>query len=143
MAEFTIAGIEYRSARLNARQQWNVVRRLAPLLAAAGDLLKLAETPAQGGETDAFAAFAPFAEALSVLTDEQSNYILDTCLKAASRKASEQWRPVMQGDVCMWEDIDMPAMLQITWQVMQESLSSFLGGLPGITRAALGAPPQS
>ncbi len=141
MAEFQIGGVEYRTARLNARQQWNVVRRLAPLLAAAGDLLKLAAPATEGDDApkdDAFAAFAPFAEALAGLTDDASDYILDTCMRATARRSGDQWRPIFNGGVMMFDDIDMKAMLQIAWNVMQESLSGFLGDLPGLSRSQAG-----
>ena len=138
MAEFTIGEVSYRTTKLNARQQWNIARRIAPLLSGAGDLLKALDAGAPASDVDYFAAFGPLANALAGLSDEASDYVLNTCMRATTRLAGEQWRPVMTPDgTLMWQDVDMKVMLVIAWNVLQESLGGFLSDLPGNTRAKL------
>lgn len=144
MAEFSIGEKTYRTAKLNARQQWNVTRRLAPLMAAAGDMLKLLSPDAAMADgtppSDYFAAMKPLADAMSSLSDEDSDYILNTCMKATMRKSGERWVPIITGDQLLFEDIDMAAMLRTAQEVLQESLGGFFAGLPGLSRSQETAP---
>lgn len=134
--EFTSFGNEYRVMRMKAKQQWNCARRLAPLLAKSGNLIAaVQQDPSGTGGIDFFAAFQPFAEALSELSDEASDYVIDTCLGHAQRKAANGYRPVVMNGTMMWDDIEMPEMLEITFNVLRENLGNFLQGLPGQTPA--------
>ncbi|WP_368733775.1 phage tail assembly chaperone, partial [Citrobacter koseri] len=67
MAEFEVDGQTYRSGRMNARTQFHVLRRMAPLL---GPLQSLAAN--QGGAN----ALPVFADAIGGLSDEATDYIL-------------------------------------------------------------------
>lgn len=130
--EFTSFGNEYRVLKMKAKQQWNCARRLAPLLAKSGGLIDAVQRDPTGtAGVDFFAAFQPFAEALSELTDEASDYIIDTCLAHAMRKGPAGYRPIVANGTIMWDDIEMPGMLEITFNVLRENLGNFLQGLPG------------
>lgn len=137
MAEIEIGGINYRTAKLNARQQINVARRLAPLLAGAGELMKAFEAYSPDNastadpDLDVFHAFAPLAKALADLTDEDSDYIVTTCLRATVRESNNAFVPVMRGEMQMFDDLDATAVLKIVFAVVQESLGGFLAALPG------------
>jgi hypothetical protein len=116
--EFEINGQTYRSSKLNARQQFHVSRRLAPVL---GGL-----ATASGSAAEDFAHFLqPIADAVAKMSDDDCDYILDTCLAVVQRQQGTAWAQIFVAKNIMFEDIDMAAMLQIAAKVIQENLGSF------------------
>ena len=114
MAEFTVAGIPYRTPhKLNARQQFHIARRLGPVITQVGQQLPLIQAAIAGqvaqvesansdGEAgdvmnaarrlaQQIAMFEelgrPILEALAKLTDADCNYVFDLCLSAVQRLA--------------------------------------------------------
>ncbi|SAL25717.1 phage tail assembly chaperone [Caballeronia telluris] len=127
-----ISGQQYRIGRLDAKRQFHVARRLAPLLAGLGGALK--------GEAKGFAEMvSPIAEALAKMSDEDTDYVLDTCLLVVQRQSGQGWQSVMvKNGGLLFQDIDLPAMLQLTVAVIQQNLGSFFpaGPSPASTAAA-------
>jgi hypothetical protein len=127
-----ISGQQYRIGRLDAKRQFHVARRLAPLLAGLGGALK--------GEAKGFAEMvSPIAEALAKMSDEDTDYVLDTCLLVVQRQSGQGWQSVMvKNGGLLFQDIDLPAMLQLTVAVIQQNLGSFFPGGPSsaLTAAA-------
>lgn len=136
MAEFELGENTYRIGRLDAFRQFHLSRKIAPLIptlipafltlrntsregAAASDLGSMAE------------AFAPFAEGIANMSDEAAEFILGSCLSVVQRKHGSAWMPVWsaQNKTCMFDDIDLAQMVQISVRVMEGSLGPFLRGL--------------
>lgn len=124
MAEFEVAGQTYRSGKMNARTQWHVLRRAAPIV---GPIQSLA-SGAPSGE-----AFAIMAKAIASLSDEEADYILDECLAVVERQQGPTaWAKIKMssGPGLMFDDIDMMAMLAIASHVMRDNYAAvFQGGL--------------
>lgn len=131
MIEFEINGVQYRSDRMAAKKQFHVARRLAPLLAGLGG-------SALRGEKAGFAEFiGPIAEALSKMSDEDTDYVIDECLRTVQRLQGERWQSVTsRGGDLMFDDIDLPVMLRLTVAVIQQSLGGFFPGGPSISTEA-------
>jgi hypothetical protein len=125
-----INGQSYRIGRLDAKKQFHVARRLAPLLAGLGGALK--------PEAKGFAELvSPIAEALAKMSDEDTDYVLDTCLMVVQRQQGEGWQNVMvKGGGLMFQDIDLPTMLRLAVAVIQQNLGSFFPGGPSTLTAA-------
>ncbi|VXB25187.1 putative bacteriophage protein [Burkholderia sp. 8Y] len=125
-----INGQSYRIGRLDAKKQFHVARRLAPLLAGLGGALK--------GKAQGFAELvSPIADALAKMSDEDTDYVLDTCLSVVARQQGDGWQNVMvKGGGLVFQDIDLPAMLQLTVAVVQQNLGSFFPGGPSTSTAA-------
>jgi hypothetical protein len=147
MREENINGHTYQIGNLDAKRQFHVVRRLAPVLAAGGAAarawLQRADAGASGGDVASldglFAAFGPLAEALGGMTDEATDYVINTCLAACRRQNGGTWALVAtQGGAIMFSDLTMAEMLRLTLLVLQENLSGFLGEIGG----AMNAEPQ-
>jgi len=119
--DFTINGSDYRSGKLDAKKQFHLARRLGPVLA------KLPGVP----ESEIFAAVA---EEIADMSDEQCDYILDTCMAVVKRQQGDAWAPIFnaRAGVMQFDDIDMPAMLTIARYVIEENLASFFGGKLGL-----------
>jgi hypothetical protein len=120
--EFEINGQKYRSGKLNARQQFHVARRLAPVL---GGL-----ATASKGQTDNFATFLqPIADAIAGMSDADCDYVLDTCLASVQRQQQgSTWANIFVNKAQMFDDIDMGVMLQIASKVITENLGGFFQG---------------
>lgn len=118
-----VGGQKYRIGRIDARKQFHVARRLAPLLAG------------MSGLTDKNAGFAaliaPLTDALSGMSDEDVDYVLDVCLGVCQRiQSNGQGAPVTaRGGSLMFEDIDMGQMIQLAVKVIQENLGGFFPGV--------------
>lgn len=126
--EFEVKGQAYRAGRLDAKRQFHVTRRLAPLLAAAGGSLEQIKT-------DPFSLFAPLAQGIASLPDADADFVIDTCLGVVQRKQGKSWAPVTSPGGLMFEDIGMAEMLQIVGKVLAENLGGFFGDLLGLASA--------
>jgi hypothetical protein len=158
MAECEINGVKYSTGQLNARMQWNITRRISPIISEVLPALRqYTEAPiivpsANGALPDDGQARAdaderlitvlqPFMDALSKLTDEQSDYIIDTCLKVATRARPDNsgWTKLMTPDgQFLFADVDMRVMLELTVRTIMDNLSDFTAALPGLSRVPQG-----
>jgi hypothetical protein len=128
---FAVAGQTYRTARMNAFAQANVLRKLAPIVAGFGNLSQMAQAargPEGGLEVLAAADLGPGLEALARLPDADVEAIMNASLATVSRKVEGDrgWQKVMTAPgVFMFDDIDGAVMLQIVWNVLKENLEGF------------------
>jgi hypothetical protein len=113
-----VGGQKYRIGRIDARKQFHVARRLAPLLAGMGSV---------PDKSAGFAAFlGPLTDALSGMSDQDVDYVLDVCLGVCQRmQPNGHPAPVMVRGGLMFEDIDMGQMIQLAVKVIQENLGGF------------------
>lgn len=134
MIEFTVGSATYRTDRkLTVFQQHDVVRRIAPLFAGlAGSMSSSPQQAAADIGAALFANMGPLTDALASMSDSSSDYVLKTCLSVVSRQHSggTGWARLTTstGDM-MFEDIDLLALYQIVWKVLEENLAGFFGGL--------------
>lgn len=118
-----VGGQMYRIGRMDAKKKFHVARRLAPLLAG------LTSAKSGGGMAE---AIAPIAEALSRMTEEDTDYVLDACLAVCQREQPNgQWAPVCTTTGrMMFQDIDMPEMVQLAVNAVRTNLAAFFPGTP-------------
>jgi hypothetical protein len=130
MTEIEIKGVNYRCGRMDAKKQFHVARRLAPLLAGLGGAIK--------GDAAGFTELiSPIADALSKMSDKDTDYVIDTCLLVVQRRQGDAWQSVTARDgSLMFDDIDLPALLQLTVAVIQQNLGSFFPAGPSTSTAA-------
>jgi hypothetical protein len=123
VTEITDGGHKYRVGRLDARKQFHIVRRLAPVL---GELQAVASVKKPED------AFAPLAVAVSRLSDEDSDYCIFGLLAVVSREQEQGlgWGPVSTGTTLMYDDVDLGAMLRLAWFAFSENLSGFFPAAP-------------
>ncbi len=136
--EVEVDGFAYQIGQLNAFDQLHVFKRLLPMLAGLnvegdGDL---AAKAAKG--------FEAMAANLQKLSDQDCDYIVNTCLTAVRRKVGNTWAPVMTRDKqLMYQDIKLTVMLNLTGQVIQENLSDFFNTAGATSGAPKAAPAQN
>lgn len=121
--EFELEGRTYRVNKIDARTQFHIVRRLAPVLGEIAPALQ-----GKGG----LEALPPLANAVAKLTDSDADYIIFGLLKAVVRKQDQGlgWGPVTTGEQLMYDDITMPLMLKLAWQSFSFNMSGFFAALP-------------
>lgn len=119
MAEFEVNGALYRAGKMDAFRQFHVARRLAPVVGSLGSLSQAARNPVE--------ALAPVAQAIAGLSDADCEYVLGTCLGVVQRQQGNAWANIWNASAKrpMFEDIDLPAMLQIAMHVLQDTLGGF------------------
>ena len=152
MREETVNGVDYPIGRLTAKQQFNVLRRLGPVFAAAKPAAKLwVEQAAKATDTgekpafdtakmvdDIFDSVGPLATALGTLTDETTDYVLGTCLSVVMvNRSGASWAPMAnKSGQLMFEDLELMTMLRLVLLVIQDNMSSFFpavrGASPGV-----------
>lgn len=136
MNELEIGGHTYRIGRLSALTQFHCARRIAPALAAVG--AGFGEVSEAAKETSAdnvlFAVMEKVAEVMSKMTDVDVDYVIHTCLGVVTRRQEDmRWASITRGTRMLFEDIDMPTMIQITIAVLKENLGDFFPMVPGGT----------
>lgn len=122
--EIEVEGNSYRIGKIDARSQFHITRRLAPVL---GEIAKAMS----GGSTTGMDVLPPLAGAVANLSDDDSDYCLFGLLKVVTRKQPSGlgWGPVSTGNALMYDDINMATMMRLAWESFQVNLASFFVGL--------------
>lgn len=149
----TINGHIYDTGKLNAKKQFHVVRRLAPLLSnAAGVLQTLKQLSAQDSldaitDEEGLQVLGESGGALAALPEQDVDYIIDACLSVTRRQAQggTGWCPLTTtGGDLMFNDMSMSEMMQLVFAVLKESLGDFFDALPQTSPdAAAQTPPPA
>jgi hypothetical protein len=141
--EFDVYGKTYRIGKLNAFQQFHITRRLFPVSKALGSGLDFLRE--QGGAkamqekgVNFLHLVEPLGEALARMSNEDSEYIINTALSIVQRKQGEGvWAPVQSAPGhFQFDDIELPQMLAITWRVLRQNLAGFFFELLSALRPA-------
>jgi hypothetical protein len=122
--EFEQNGATYKVGKLDARAQFHIVRRLAPVF---GELV-----PALQDGKEGFDAIPAMARAIAGLSDSDADYCIFGLLAVISRKQEQGlgWTPVATGNSLMYAEVDMVGMLQLAWQSLQHNMAGFFAALP-------------
>lgn len=133
MIEFDIGGQKYRMKKMDAFKQFHVSRRIAPIIPTLIPIfVKLSKDGSLLSDFSGLAeVLTPFADGLSNLSDEASEYVVSSCLSVVQREHGKVWADVwsVSGNVCMFDDMDLGAMIQVVIRVIQENLGPFIRGL--------------
>lgn len=128
--EFEAEGRTYKVNKIDARSQFHIVRRLAPVLGQVAPAVQSGK-----GGMDVLPALA---DAIAKLSDDDADYVLFGLLKVVSRKQDQGlgWGPVATGTSIMYDDITMPIMLKLAWEAMSFNMSGFFAALPSDLKEA-------
>lgn len=147
MSEFRIGDYTYKVGKLNAKQQLALLRRLGPAIASGiGEIVPLMAAAREAYEasgsidpgsitaTSAFSLIEPAAKALSVLTDEETDYVVNLCMNVVERKPDGgAWARVWndQAQMSMFSDIndDLSVIIKCVANVVVHNLSNFTNAL--------------
>lgn len=154
---FTIINAHsYDIGKLNAKQQFHVLRKLAPLITHVPALLPLAhqfKTKGDAASENAvlensalLQAIGPVASAFAELPEKDADYVIHTCLGVVRRQAqggTGYCGLVTTGGDLMFEGMPMLEMLTLVVHVLRESLGDFFSALPKPSREAAETSPPA
>lgn len=140
--DFTIGGRSFKLSKINAMKQFHVVRRIAPIL---GDMLpalkdvarvhKNAENMSQDDQFEQMATIiSPIMTGLARLSDADANFVLYSLLAAVEMKQdSGNWAKISNGDMLLFDNLDLPTMLQAAGRAFAFNMIGFFAVLPQIS----------
>ncbi len=110
--EMEINGQSYKFGKIDARKQFHIVRRLAPVMGSV----------AKGGE-----AIDAITSAIGRLSDDDADYVIFGLLACVTRKQDNGlgWAKISNGTSLMFSDIEMGEMLQIAFRAFEENMQDF------------------
>lgn len=141
METFEVANRKFTVRKVDAIKQFHIVRRIGPLLTGmlsksqklqkVGSMKKFEALP----EDEKFAIVAdlvvPIMNGLSQMSDEDSECVLFGLLSAAEvQQAAGNWAPVVSGSTLMFQDMDLPVLVQVAARAFMHNLSGFFAALP-------------
>jgi hypothetical protein len=156
--EFEVNGRNYRASKMDAMTQFNVIRKLAPIMEPLAKFVKnqpsklngettITSEDIQRARTDAIDATMPIIKAIADLPEETTDYVIATCMNLVRRDEGQGrgWAKVWndQAHRPQMDDIDMVTMLMIVVQVLGGSFSAFFPASGWLSETPLGNPSAS
>ena len=151
--ELELAGHKYRTGRIDARKQFSIFKRLAPILQELVTAVREISpdgAPPDTSSPEAQNAFleklsGPLAASFKQIDDDDSNYIIDVCLNVCERASGGGWAPLMRGGALMFDDLryDLSTQLSLTFAVLRENLGNFFSSVQPDTSAPEAAQKQN
>lgn len=151
MLRISTGGHDYVIGKLDAMSQLHVSRRIAPIIPvlvpmiqemAKGDIQELATKLKQATDDESQAlavadadlsglasAFQPFADALAEMSEENTDYVVKTCLSVVKRDNGGTLAPVCLNSHLMFSDLELGQILPLVIAVLRVSLGNFIQGL--------------
>ena len=134
--EVSVNGESYVIEKMRNKQQFNVLRRLLPIMTAMDASASALKGELDADNADAFVrAIGPIASAIGGMTDADSDYIFDSCLSAVKRKTAAGWQTIMVGGELRYQDIALQHQLTLLFYALKENFADFLGAVPGPSSA--------
>lgn len=134
MSEFKVAGHTCRVEPLSIFDQFDIARRVAPVITML--VLQKDREKLKAGFGRAFVSMS------SGLSRDDGQIIMSLCLARVSRKQGTAFAPVQVNGQVMFEDIDMPAALEMIWHVLERSKVIDFFDAPASSSKGLEAGPQ-
>lgn len=125
MAEFSVGGQNYKSSKLDVFKQFDIAKRLAPVMSAVAEI-------ARAGDVEVEELVVKIAPVISALPDADTHYIFNSCLDVTQRQQGDRWARVRApgSGGLMFQDIGLPELMQITFNVLKEHFAGFFAVLP-------------
>jgi len=109
MLELEVSGNKYKLVKMDTFIQFNVARKLLPVL-----------TSFDSGDINVW------ANALANMPDDHAMFIVTESLKACSRLDGGGYRQVYNaGGVMMYQDIDLNVMIKLVSELLKYNLENF------------------
>lgn len=140
--DFEIGSRKFKLSKINAMKQFHIVRRIAPILGElAPNLVQISKTVKDSGTTEddrleQIAQFvAPVMLGLSKLTDADANLVLMGLLSSVEMKqeATGNWSRVAVDGNLMFDDLELPLLLQAAGRAFMFNMAGFFAVLPQVS----------
>lgn len=122
--------------KMDAMTQFNVSRRIAPVLATMGVSISALRSGNVAIE-DFAPMLGPITNMIAAMDDETVEYIIAKCLAGVRVQQGDNWAPVVAAGSSrlMFEDIDMPALIRLVVEVLRVNLGDFLTELADVPQS--------
>lgn len=132
MNEIQINGEFYIIGKLDAMRQFHVMRRIAPIMAAVGGPVFDALSSGAKPNVDMLFALAagPFADVVAKMSNEDSEYVIMTCLSVVQKRQANGIAPLVRAGQLMFADLDMKTMMRLVFETLRGNMSDFFPKLP-------------
>lgn len=138
---FELSGRQYKLRKIDAFQQFHIVRRIAPILSellpAIGEIQKVSKTAKS--ETENFDQIAkilsPIMLGFSKLSDSEADKVLFGLLSSVEVQiaGTSGWTRVATPSSLMVQDMELSQMLNVAGRAFMFNLSGFFPVLPQVT----------
>lgn len=136
---FVIGSKKFKVGKLSAFKQFHIVRRLAPLLSEMAPVLKKISSMGQEElQQDQFALLEPVLKGIGELSDKDADFVLLGLLSCVEiyQDQFNTWARVVNGDMLMIPDLDLPTMLQAAGRAFAFNMAGFFSESPQGSPAA-------
>lgn len=136
---FEIGGRKFKLCKIDAMTQFHIVRRMTPmlneLLPVMGKIAHSAKAMENSSEIEkldeAAKIFGPVLDGLSRLSDKDADHVLFGLLSSVELlQSTGNWARVASGSTLMFQDLELPVLLQAAGRAFAFNLSSFFTALP-------------
>lgn len=127
--QIEVKGNTYAIAKVDANTQFHLARRIAPILATMGISLDSLKAGATLDEDKLMTSLGPVTVIISSMPDDTVDYVTEHCMAAVKRRqvfdGKETWAPAARGTQMLFDDMDMPTMLRLVYEVLRVNLLGF------------------
>ena len=128
MQELEIGGRKFRTGTLNTFKQFHIFRKLLPLFSGMGETVNNMQDQ-QVGSDEWWKALAPVAHAVAEMSNEESEWIVRTCLLTVTTFNGRSWVPIAaEGVEDLLFPLELQGMMGLAFAVIQDNLASFFPG---------------
>ncbi len=135
--EFSISGKNFKLCKIDAFKQFHIVRRIGPILSDLLPALKDAKKFQKSSlsEDDKFEAIAklagPLMTGVAKLSDSDADLVLFGLLASVEmQQAPGNWAKVANNGMLMFQDMELPLMMQLAGRAFMFNLAGFFTALP-------------
>lgn len=131
--QFELKGQQYRTVKMDVFTQLRVSRKLLPVLAGMASDINIIRDAAgdQDKVMSAIQLVLPkIAVTLADMSDDSVDAIVKPCLSVVSRQNGTNWASLISSGQLMFDDINLPTMLDIVGKVIGENVGDFLPVAP-------------
>lgn len=132
---FSIGSVNFKLNKINALKQFHIVRRIAPIMAELIPLAsKFAKLKPEEMQEEQLAAITPIMNGLARLPDVDANLVLMGLLNSVEMQQSTgNWAKIAMDDRLMFENLDLPILLQAAGRAFMYNMTGFFDVLPRIS----------
>lgn len=140
--DFEIGSRKFKLSKINALKQFHIVRRIAPILGEMAPMLKdlsrvkkSEDSMSEDDKLEQIAKFiSPMMNGMSKLSDQDSNLVLMGLLCAVEvQQSGGNWAPIARGDNLMFEDLELPVLLNAAGRSFMYNMAGFFTVLPQVS----------
>lgn len=133
--DFTIGSRNFKLNKIPAIKQYHIVRKVAPILSDMLPMLsKFSKMSSDELKEDQIEALAPVLNGFAKLSDVESEKLLIGLLSSVEmQQESGNWAKLANENGMMFDDLELPVMLQAAGRAFMFNMAGFFAALPQVS----------